>query len=116
MAVLAIVSDLIFASKIRESAQHAGVAVDFATSAPRIIELAAGQPSLVIVDLNFHNINPLSLIDQLRRQPDLGGTKILGFGSHVQTDLLEQARQAGCHVVLPRSAFSQNLVKILQQG
>jgi hypothetical protein len=33
--------------------------------------------------------------------------------SHVQTDLAARAREAGCDEVMPRSAFTQNLARIL---
>jgi len=32
---------------------------------------------------------------------------------HVQRELAEQAKNAGCHEVLPRSSFTQNLAEIL---
>ena len=42
-------------------------------------------------------------------------TSIVGFVSHVQGDLKVKAQEAGCDVVMPRSAFSQNLVSILRR-
>jgi hypothetical protein len=39
----------------------------------------------------------------------------VGFVSHVQGDLKVKAVEAGCDVVMPRSAFSQNLVSILRR-
>jgi hypothetical protein len=39
--------------------------------------------------------------------------RVVGFLSHVQTDLAAQARAAGCDEVMPRSAFTQNLAAIL---
>jgi hypothetical protein len=38
---------------------------------------------------------------------------MVGFLSHVQTDLAAQARAAGCSEVMPRSSFTQNLAAIL---
>ncbi|MBI3321064.1 MAG: response regulator, partial [Candidatus Omnitrophica bacterium] len=38
---------------------------------------------------------------------------IIGYGSHVQTELLVQARAAGCTTVLPRSVFVQQLPRLL---
>jgi len=42
-------------------------------------------------------------------------TSIVGFVSHVQGDLKVKAQEAGCDVVMPRSAFSQNLPSILRR-
>lgn len=112
---LAIVGDLIFASKIGETAKRSGITVDFATTEQKVMDFAAQQPSLIIIDLNFNTINPLSLIDKLKRHPDLHQTTILGFLSHVQADLKLAAQNAGCDLVFPRSAFSQNLPDILRK-
>lgn len=113
--ILAIVGDLIFASKIGETAKRTGIAVDFATTEQKVMDFAAQQPRLIIIDLNFNTINPLSLIGKLKQHPNLHHTTILGFLSHVQADLKLAAQNAGCDLVLPRSAFSQNLSDILKQ-
>jgi hypothetical protein len=39
--------------------------------------------------------------------------RVVGFLSHVQTELAAQAQAAGCNEVLPRSSFTQNLAAIL---
>jgi hypothetical protein len=39
----------------------------------------------------------------------------VAFGSHVQTERLQAARDAGCTNVLPRSRFSASLPELLQQ-
>jgi PleD family two-component response regulator len=113
--ILAIVGDLIFASKIGQTAKLAGITVDFATAEQKVMDFAGQQPRLIIVDLNFNAINPLSLIGKLKQHPHLHHTTILGFLSHVQADLRLAAQNAGCDLVLPRSAFSQNLSDILKQ-
>jgi len=41
---------------------------------------------------------------------------IVGFLSHVQTDLAEKARAAGCTEVLPRSQFTAKLADILSRA
>jgi hypothetical protein len=40
---------------------------------------------------------------------------VIGFLSHVQGDLQQKAHEAGCDMVLPRSAFSQNLPQLLRR-
>ncbi|MGB7329904.1 MAG: response regulator, partial [Terriglobales bacterium] len=42
-------------------------------------------------------------------------TSIIGFLSHVQGVLKQKAHEAGCDMVLPRSAFSQNLPQLLRR-
>jgi hypothetical protein len=42
--------------------------------------------------------------------------KVIAFGAHVQTGLLEAARAAGCDEVLPRSRFSAQLPELLKES
>jgi hypothetical protein len=44
------------------------------------------------------------------------GLPLIAFLSHVQTDLAQQARAAGCTQVMPRSQFTHDLATILAQA
>ena len=72
------------------------------------------RPSLIIFDLNNANAKPLTLIPKLKSKLKKG-TSIIGFLSHVQGDLKQKAHEVGCDMVLPRSAFSQNLPSLLRR-
>jgi DNA-binding NarL/FixJ family response regulator len=75
-----------------------------------LLQLLDPPPELVIVDLNARS-QPLAAVQQLRSvQP---GLRVIGFLSHVQTDLARQAQAAGLDEVMPRSKFSINLPDIL---
>ena len=56
----------------------------------------------------------LTLIPKLKTKLKKG-TSIIGFLSHVQGDLKMKAHEVGCDMVLPRSAFSQNLPQLLRR-
>jgi hypothetical protein len=45
--------------------------------------------------------------------PELASIPTVGYVSHVQTDLIAAARQAGVGEVMARSAFTQQLAEIL---
>ena len=72
------------------------------------------KPSLIIFDLNLASVKPLTLIPKLKSKLKKG-TSIIGFLSHVQGDLKQKAHEVGCDMVLPRSAFSQNLPQLLRR-
>src|SRR5713101_6932155 len=72
------------------------------------------EPSVIIFDLNNANGKPLTLIPKLKTKLKKG-TSIIGFLSHVQGDLKQKAHEVGCDMVLPRSAFSQNLPQLLRR-
>ena len=108
--VVALMDDLFFQMKLAETAKQLGVEVKVATNGEALLGLMAGAPRLVIVDLNARS-QPIAAIEKLRQtQRDV---RVVGFLSHVQTELAAQAQAAGCNEVLPRSSFTQNLAAIL---
>jgi len=81
-----------------------------ATNPAALLQLMDPLPKFVIVDLNASN-KPLEAAQQLRElQPTL---PVIGFLSHVQTDLAAQAKAAGFQQVMPRSQFTTQLPQIL---
>ena len=103
--------DLFFQMKVAETAKQLGLELKVATSCDALLALLEPAPKLVIVDLNARH-QPLQTIERIRAGNN--GVRVLGFLSHVQTDLAAQARQAGCDEVMARSAFTQNLAAILR--
>ena len=113
--VLAVLDDLFFTVKINESAKRAGLPVEFVKSEQDVLEKAKSLPALIILDLNYAGVDPLSLVQRLKSEPETRGISVLGYVSHVQGELKQKAHEAGCNMVLARSAFSQNLSQILKR-
>jgi DNA-binding NarL/FixJ family response regulator len=115
--VLVAVDDLLFSSKIRAVAKHAGVELTFARTPADILERArTDRPALVIFDLDSAKADPVGTIGALKGDPALANIRTLAFASHVHTALIAAARKAGAEQVLPRSAFVGNLADILQSA
>jgi PleD family two-component response regulator len=116
--IFAFVDDLFFQAKIQETARKLGVKVEFCKTekdlSDRLSQNGDEKPSLIIFDLNHVSAKPLSLIPKLKAKMKKG-TSIIGFLSHVQGDLKQKAHEAGTDMVLPRSAFSQNLPQLLRR-
>jgi PleD family two-component response regulator len=112
--VLAIVDDLMFASKIRAAAGQLDIPVAFArSSAAALTAVRESPPVLVILDLNNPRTDPLGTVAALKRDPATMGIRTVGYASHVLTDVIDAARQAGVDEVLARSAFTARLPEIL---
>ncbi len=116
--IFAFVEDLFFLAKIQETGRKMNVKVEFVKNekdlTDRLSNNGDGKPSLIIFDLNNANAKPLTLIPKLKSKLKKG-TSIIGFLSHVQGDLKQKAHEVGCDMVLPRSAFSQNLPQLLRR-
>ncbi|MBZ5721333.1 MAG: thioredoxin family protein [Acidobacteriia bacterium] len=116
--MFAFVDDLFFQAKIQETARKLNVKVEFVKSEKDLIDRVKQngeeKPSLIIFDMNNVAAKPLTLIPKLKTKLKKG-TSIIGFLSHVQGDLKQKAHEVGCDMVLPRSAFSQNLPQLLRR-
>jgi len=113
--VLAVVSDLFFSVKLTDAAKRTGLALEFVKDPKELLEKAKHHPSLIVFDLNFDAVQPLKLIGKLKSQSTTKGISLIGYLSHVQGDLKQSAHEAGCDMVLARSAFSQNLSQIFKR-
>jgi DNA-binding NarL/FixJ family response regulator len=109
--VVVLVDDLFFQAKILETARLTGATVaTFGTADAFISEVERAKPKLAIVDLNARQ-GALDALERLRASGN--PTPVIGYLSHVQTELAERARAAGCRDVMPRSKFAANLAAIL---
>jgi PleD family two-component response regulator len=112
--VLAAVEDLLFKSKISETASTLGIEAAFPRNPRKLLEaLRESPPDLLILDLNSARFEPLMLLKNVRSDEPTRDVSTVGFLSHVQKDLAVAAREAGCDRVVARSAFTRDLPRIL---
>lgn len=113
------IEDLFFLAKINETARKLGIKVGFVKNDKESLAKLTNasedeRPSLIVFDLNNANAKPLTLIPKIKSKLKRG-TSVIGFLSHLQGDLKVKAIEAGCDMVMPRSAFSQNLPNLLRR-
>ena len=97
-------SDLLFTSKIRETAAQLGLDVQ-AVRASGEVAAATAQARVFIVDLR----RPDALAALEAAAP---AAKKIGFVDHERTDVMDAARERGC-VALAKGKFSSDLSKLL---
>lgn len=115
--VLAAVEDLLFRSKISETATQLGIEASFPRSPKKLEDaLKTSPPDLLILDLNSSRFEPLGLLRSVKSEGAAGSVETVGFLSHVQKDLAVAAKEAGCDRVMARSAFTKDLPKVLAGG
>ena len=108
-------TDLFFSVKLTDAAKRCGLALEFVKDADEVLEKAKDKPTLIVFDLNFDSVEPVKLIAQLKSQPETKGVSLIGYLSHIQGELKLSAQDAGCDMVMARSAFSQNLTQIFKR-
>ncbi len=110
---IAVVTDLIFATRITATAEKVGARCLVITApSPLQDALEAHEPDLILVDMNSEGISAEESIRTVKtRRPN---ARVVAFFSHVHTELMEKARAAGADDVWPRSAFVQRLPELLE--
>lgn len=117
MHALALVADLIFASRIRGVAAAVGARVRIARSAVELLDAArAAAPRLILLDLDARGADVPALVQSLKADPALATIPLVVFGAHVEGEALRAARMAGADRVLARSAFVRELPTILRSA
>ncbi len=111
--IVAIVNDLIFMTKIRNTAEHFGLTVGFVGNKDQIEHLLK-DCKLVIIDLENDFLDSMDLIEYLKKNPISASIKTIGYLSHLNTPLKSNAFLAGCNEVISRFEFNSNLKEILQ--
>lgn len=112
--VVAAVEDLLFKSKVSETAAQLGVEAKFPRSPEKLLTAVRDSPpDLIVLDLNSGRFEPLMLLQSLKSNAATEGVTTLGFLSHVQKDLAVAAREMGCDRIMARSAFTKDLPRIL---
>jgi len=113
--ILAVVDDLLFLSKIQETAKHLGVDVKAAQPAGLPEAAQATAPSAFLIDLNHGSGKALEVLRALKSDSKTKDIAVVGFVSHVQNELIAAARDAGCDLLLARSAFVSQLPSLLRR-
>ncbi len=112
---LALVADLLFASRIRGVAALVGVPVATVGTATALLRVAREQqPQLILIDLDARVGDAVALIAELKADPVLGAVRVVAFGSHLEREVLQAARSAGADRVMARSAFVRELQPLLR--
>jgi len=109
---VALVTDLIFSTKVRGTAKDLGVGCRIVGSLAALEEaLLAEAASTVIVDLNADGVGGAEAIRVAKRACPMA--RVLAYLSHVQAGLAAEARGAGADEVMPRSVFVERLPELL---
>ncbi len=104
--IVALVSDLIFSSRITTAAKSAGIVVQILRKPEQI---AGADGTLLLADLNVEGAAPAAA--------DWGkqsGRRVVGFVSHIDAATISAAKEAGVQEIVARSRFIQMLPDLLR--
>src|SRR3954465_12691294 len=97
MKVLALVTDLIFASRINGEAKAVGVEVRILRKAEQVLQ---AEGDLLLADLNLPGA-----AEAAGRGGQKEGRRVVGFVSHMDAAAISAAKDAGIQEIVARSRF-----------
>jgi DNA-binding response OmpR family regulator len=102
MRILAIVPDLMLASRIEATLGAEGHEVELASSL-QALEMSDPTPDVVVADLAEVDATRLGRVE----------TPVLGFYSHVDVETRGRAERAGVDLVVPRSRLAREMPQLV---
>ncbi len=101
-----------FSSRIEGAAAKAGVDVKFVSSFQEMVQqLKEVRPRIVILNLDAAQ----GKLEALEEVVKGGSFKTVGYYSHVNTRLAEEAQRIGIGIILSRGVFAARLSQILEE-
>lgn len=111
--ILAYEPDLLFSSRLESSIRKMGAQVTLVTDQAKLLEeLTRGMPKLLVLNLDALEGRLDLLRDILSRE----SCPSVGYYSHMNTRLAEEAKLAGVGVILPRRVFVSTIQGILAKA
>jgi CheY-like chemotaxis protein len=101
--ILAVVPDLMLASRIEATLGAEGHEVELAASL-EALEVSESAPDVVVADLGDVDSSQLGRVE----------TPVLGFYSHVDVETRTRAERAGVDLVVPRSRLAREMPQLVE--
>ena len=111
ITIVAVISDLMFQSRVVEQAKRLGYAASVAETAGELRETLEGDVALVALDLHVSGIDWRRAVSAAKER----GVPLLAFGRHTEVSLLREAREAGCDRVVARSTLVEELPDLITE-
>lgn len=109
--ILAVVSDLMFQSRLRNHARALGYELVVADTPASVRDGLERLPALLVLDLHVGGLDWRQAVEAAKA----AGVPVLAFGRHTEARLLRSAREAGCGRVVPRSTFVEELPRLIEE-
>ena len=112
--VVALLPDLLFGSKVQSALSAAGIECQLVGDS-QAARAAAASAELLVVDLTDSELGGTELVREMNANGELESIKTLGFYSHVEPDVKQEAMAAGFDLVVPRSRMNREGASLAAQ-
>lgn len=113
MSVLVAIRDLFFSSKVDAAVSGAGAPAPLRAKRgePLLEQVRALKPSRVLLELGIPDA--IRAIRDIKADPDLAATELVGYCRHTEIERIREAKGAGCDRVLTQGELAELLPRIL---
>ncbi len=118
MSKLVLVSgDLMLGARVEGAARQCGLTMVTAASHAPAIAASADECRAVLIDLRTPGLDVAELVNALRQQTARLSARltIIACGPHVHEQRLDEARRAGCDLVVTRGQLDREAEAIFQR-
>ena len=113
--ILAVVTDLMLESRIREKARAMDYGVSVVGTAQAIRDAVdTAPPDLLVLDLQAEGL-PWREAVAAAKEGAGGPVPVLAYGQHTKPDVLRAARDGGCDKAVPRSQLMEEFPALIEQ-
>ncbi|MGH7885645.1 MAG: hypothetical protein ACRENO_08130, partial [Thermodesulfobacteriota bacterium] len=114
--VYALLDDLFFESKIRNSAKRLDIDLSIIKDKKSFDQKISEEiPNLIIIDLISETIDAEKIVNEIEVNNKLKIVSIIGYLPHVETNLISKFVAGRCSLVVPRSRFSREMDHLIKR-
>ncbi len=114
-SVVVVVQDLFFAVRLSDALRAMGYkGMTVQDESELRAALISARPSLVILDLQAYGIQPATVVSAARQTIPGRPIPVLAFGPHTDVKKRNEALQAGCQRVVPKSMIASELPQLVK--
>jgi len=115
-AVLAVVSDVFFYTKLRDALRPQGYLLERARTQEEVTQKAAAlRPVAVVLNLNEEALDPFRALEQIRSDEQLRTVPVLAFANHEEVETWRRAKELGATKIVSRNEFSSRTRQLVDE-
>jgi PleD family two-component response regulator len=115
-AVLAVVSDLFFYTKLRDALRPRGYLLERARTQEEVTQKAAAlRPVAVVLNMSEEALDPFRALEQIRSDERLRTVPVLAFANHEEVETWRRAKELGATKIVSRNEFSSRTRELVEE-
>ncbi len=112
---MAVVQEVLSQEMIEKAAENESVeCLCLVEEETLLAALQEETPDVIFIEIGLAALDGPSLVQKLKENPSTRKIHIVAFGNSLRADLLQDARELGADLVLPKSAFREQIASLIR--